>query len=110
MYQFVNYLATTNGHPLPCFPVDHQQSGCMMYMSSARIDPKCQFRDQLEHMVCHGTPVYIIKSCPLPPHTSDAASMAKMLNVAFEHHMSIQAYYHVPNRDIHCPEPWIPGK
>src|SRR6266478_8267090 len=61
-------------------------------------------------MVCHSTPVYIIESCPLPPHTSDAPSMVKTLNVTFEHHMSVQAYYHVPNRDIHHPEPWTPGK
>src|SRR5260370_18629620 len=79
-------------------------------MSSARLDPKCWFRDRLEQMVHHSTPVYIIKSCPLPPHTSDALSMAKMLNVTFEHHMSIQAYYCVPNRDIHHPEPWTSGK
>ncbi len=108
MYQFVDYLATTDGQSLPCFPVDHQQSGCMMYMSV--LDPKSRFRDPLEQMVCHGTPVYIIESCPLPPHTSNSLSMAKTLNVTFEPHMSVQAYYHVPNRDIHCPEPWMPGK
>src|SRR5260370_20534525 len=61
-------------------------------------------------MVCHGTPVYIIEGCPPP---SDRASMVTTLNVTFEHgsrNVDIQAYYCVPNGDIHCPKPWITGK
>src|SRR5260370_39010666 len=110
MFKYIDSLAAAHGLPLPHYCVDHQQSGCMLYMSSARLDLKGLFRNQLEEMVHHSTPVYIIKGCPPP---SDRASMVTTLNVTFEHgswNVDIQAYYHVPNGDIHCPKPWITGK
>ena len=109
MSLFIDPLATVHGISLPCFPVDHQQSGCTLCMSNTGDDPEHQFRDQLEQMVHHSTPVFIIRGCPLPQYTGNMT----MLNVTFEpasQNLSIQAYYHVPNRNIHQPVPWIPGK
>ena len=64
VFKYIDSLAAAHGLPLPHYHVDHQQSGCTLYMSSARLDPKGLFGNWLEEMVWHSTPVYIIKGCP----------------------------------------------
>ncbi|KAF8342101.1 uncharacterized protein EI90DRAFT_1302507 [Cantharellus anzutake] len=111
MFQFIDTLAAAHGLSPPRFHVDHQQSGCTIYMSNMAPDETYQLGEQLEQMIRHGTPVYIVESCPLPPNTS-THRMAESLCVAFEpasQCMSVHAYYRVLHRDIHHPEGLISG-
>ena len=81
-----------------------------MYISPVEHDLHYRFGDALEQMVHHSIPFYVVESCPLPPRPSGAPPMEEMLNVTLEpgsQRTCIHHYCHVPNWDIHHPEPWI---